>query len=62
MRNRAAESQVTIAHSAMEACLGADAICVLTEWEEFKELDWEKVRALLSLRADSDLVIRSTNR
>jgi len=43
-----AQSQVTIANSAFEACLGADAICVLTEWDEFKLLDWEKVYASMN--------------
>jgi UDPglucose 6-dehydrogenase len=26
---------------------GADALVIMTEWEEFKEPDWEKVRSLL---------------
>ena len=29
-----------VAHSAEEACKDSDAIIVLTEWEEFKTLDW----------------------
>jgi UDPglucose 6-dehydrogenase len=27
----------------MEACTGAEGICVLTEWDEFKSLDWEAI-------------------
>jgi UDPglucose 6-dehydrogenase len=30
-----------------EALKGADALVVLTDWDEFKEPDWEKVRSLL---------------
>ena len=29
--------------SAMEACKGAHAVAVLTEWDEFKELDFKKI-------------------
>jgi UDPglucose 6-dehydrogenase len=34
---------VTVVDSAMEACEDAHAIAVLTEWDEFKQLDWQKV-------------------
>ncbi|ORY34590.1 UDP-glucose dehydrogenase [Naematelia encephala] len=34
---------VTICESAEEACKGAEAIVVCTEWDEFKTLDWEKI-------------------
>lgn len=33
---------VSIQKSAEEACKGAEAIVVCTEWDEFKTLDWEK--------------------
>ena len=35
--------QITVCQSAMEACVGAEGIVVATEWDEFKELDWEKI-------------------
>ena len=34
---------VTVVNSAMEACEDAHAIAVLTEWDEFIDLDWKKV-------------------
>ncbi|MGI0107091.1 UDP-glucose 6-dehydrogenase [Salinimicrobium sp. WS361] len=34
---------VTVVNSAMEACEDAHAIAVLTEWDEFKKLDWKKI-------------------
>ncbi len=40
---------VTFAADAYEACAGADALLVLTEWQEFTELDLKRVRELLSL-------------
>ena len=36
---------VQIAESAYHACAGADAVVVLTEWDEFKTLDYEKIFA-----------------
>ncbi|KAL1717834.1 UDP-glucose/GDP-mannose dehydrogenase family, NAD binding domain-containing protein [Schizophyllum commune] len=39
------QKQVTICHSAMEACKDAEAIVIATEWKEFKEIDWEAVYA-----------------
>ncbi|MFK7769798.1 MAG: UDP-glucose 6-dehydrogenase [Mariniblastus sp.] len=36
-------SNVTVADSAIEAATGAHAVAVLTEWEEFKEVDFEAV-------------------
>jgi UDPglucose 6-dehydrogenase len=34
---------LTTAEDAYQACAGAHAIAVLTEWDEFKELDWQKI-------------------
>lgn len=34
---------VTVVKEPMEACENAHAIAVLTEWDEFKELDWEEI-------------------
>ncbi|KAI9638729.1 UDP-glucose dehydrogenase [Dioszegia hungarica] len=36
---------VSIQKSAEDACKGAEAIVVCTEWDEFKTLDWEKIYA-----------------
>lgn len=38
---------VEIAPDAYAACEGADALAVLTEWDEFRWLDFEKVKGLL---------------
>ena len=38
---------VEYARDSYEACEGADALLVLTEWEEFKALNLERVRSLL---------------
>ena len=37
------EAAVTTSPSAYDACDGAHALAVLTEWDEFKELDYEKI-------------------
>ena len=39
---------------AYEACADADVLCVLTEWDEFRWLDYERVKALLAGRAIVD--------
>lgn len=36
---------MTISKSALEACKGAEAVVIATEWKEFKEIDWEAVYA-----------------
>jgi len=36
-------SKVTVVNSALEACMDAHAVAILTEWDEFKELEWEKI-------------------
>jgi UDPglucose 6-dehydrogenase len=38
---------VTFSHSAYEAAEGADAVALLTEWNEFKFLNLERLRGLL---------------
>jgi UDPglucose 6-dehydrogenase len=40
-----ANPRLTVAKTASEACLGAHAIAVVTEWDEFKTLDYEKIYA-----------------
>ena len=37
------ESQLIFSGSALEAAHGADAALILTEWDEFKHLDWTKI-------------------
>jgi UDPglucose 6-dehydrogenase len=39
----ATEPRLTIASSAMEAADGAHAIAIVTEWDEFKALDYAKI-------------------
>jgi len=41
------QKEVTFADSAYEAIEGADALLILTEWQEFRDLDLERVRSLL---------------
>lgn len=41
-------NMVTYCNSAYEAIGGADALAVLTDWQEFKELDLEKIKMLLT--------------
>lgn len=41
--NDANRQAVTVVKDPMEACKGAHAVAVLTEWDEFKELDWQEV-------------------
>lgn len=40
-----ANPQLSVAKSAAEACAGAHAIAIVTEWDEFKHLDYEKIYA-----------------
>lgn len=40
-----ADSRLSIAQTAYEACAGAHAIAVVTEWDEFKKLDFAKIYA-----------------
>jgi len=40
--------RLQIAASAAEACAGAHAVAVLTEWDEFKALDFQKIYAGMS--------------
>lgn len=41
------EMKISFAESAYDAAKGADALLILTEWEEFAELDLKRVRAAL---------------
>jgi len=42
-------SNVTFAEGAYEACHGSDAVLILTEWQQFKSLDFERMREELRL-------------
>ncbi len=35
---------ITYAKTAYDACQGADAVVILTEWDEFKKLDFKKIK------------------
>jgi len=37
------DSMITTCASTMEACTGAHAIAVMTEWDEFKTLDYKAI-------------------
>jgi UDPglucose 6-dehydrogenase len=41
----AAEARLTVARNAYEACEGAHAVALLTEWDEFKSLDFARILA-----------------
>jgi UDPglucose 6-dehydrogenase len=38
-------ARLSVAQSAYEACAGAHAIAIVTEWDEFKQLDYNKIYA-----------------
>jgi UDPglucose 6-dehydrogenase len=40
-------TDVKFCHGPYEACKGSDCLLVITEWNEFKELDFDKVKKLL---------------
>ena len=37
------QKQLTAYQNPYEACNGAHAVAVLTEWDEFKSYDWQKI-------------------
>lgn len=39
------DARLTVAGSAYEACAGAHAIAIVTEWDEFKKLDYARIYA-----------------
>jgi UDPglucose 6-dehydrogenase len=45
---RAACADVSYCSSPYEAAKGADAILIATEWEEFRKLDWQELKKLVS--------------
>jgi len=42
-----AEPRLTVAGNPYEACVGAHAVVVLTEWDEFKDLDFGRIYAAM---------------
>jgi UDPglucose 6-dehydrogenase len=48
---------VTFADSALEAVQDADACIIVTEWPEFAQLDWDRVRAAMT----GDLIVDGRN-
>jgi UDP-glucose 6-dehydrogenase len=47
-------TDITIADSAQSACEGANALAVLTEWDEFRWLEIDKIKAVMVGRAVVD--------
>lgn len=45
----ASNEQLTYCASAYDAAKGAQALLLLTEWEEFRQLDLARVRALMEV-------------
>lgn len=43
----AVRKQVAIAASVTEACTGAEAVVIATDWDEFKKLDWLAIYAVM---------------
>ena len=37
------KSRLTMVNDPYEACKDAHAIAILTEWDEFKTLDWQRI-------------------
>ncbi|WP_392388783.1 UDP-glucose 6-dehydrogenase [Flavobacterium piscinae] len=42
------KEHITVASDPYEACKGAHAIALLTEWDEFKTYDWERIYAQMN--------------
>jgi UDPglucose 6-dehydrogenase len=56
MRNAAALlPEITLCKSAYETCEGADVLVIVTEWNQFRMLDLDRVRSLLRRPAVVDL-------
>jgi UDPglucose 6-dehydrogenase len=43
-RSRALLPQIEYAKTAYDAAKDAEALLIATEWEEFKKLDWDRIR------------------
>lgn len=42
------KKNVTITSSALEAATAAEAVVIATEWNEFRQIEWEKVYETMS--------------
>ena len=40
-------SRALVAKTSLDAAKGADAVIILTDWEEFKDLDWKNIFLLM---------------
>ncbi len=47
---RARYPQIEYCRDAYDACHGADAVAIVTEWNEFRELDFERVKSIVKGR------------
>jgi UDPglucose 6-dehydrogenase len=47
-RTRVIFPQIRYTHDSYEVARDADALLVLTEWEEFRQLDWERIHGLMA--------------
>lgn len=47
-RTRAVFPELTYAADPYEAARGADALLLVTEWPQFRDLDWQKIHSLLA--------------
>jgi UDPglucose 6-dehydrogenase len=54
---RAVLPNVTYCADAYEAAIGADAILIVTEWDEFRQMDWQRLLAAV----EQPLVIDGRN-
>jgi UDPglucose 6-dehydrogenase len=52
------KKKITVSSSALEACEGAAAVIIATEWDEFKTMDWQAVFDKMSKPA---FVVRSSH-
>lgn len=43
MKQIASSDSLTVFSDPYESCKGAHALCILTEWDEFKDYDFEKI-------------------
>ncbi|MDC3232476.1 nucleotide sugar dehydrogenase, partial [Prochlorococcus sp. AH-716-A09] len=63
-KNTNFDGNLHFAKSPLDAAKGADAILLLTEWEEFKNIDWVKIHKVMRKPAwifDSRICLKSNN-